>query len=103
MFPTKITSPEFRIPCPEEKKQLIVEKVKQLFAKQPNITLLTIDGVRVMMSYGWGILRASNTQPVLSLRFESDSAVGLQQVKQDFFEVLQDDLDKDMLKQQLAV
>jgi len=55
------------------------------------------------MKYGWGILRASNTQPVLSLRFESNSLEGLQQVKYDFFVALQDYLDVDTLRQQLEV
>jgi phosphomannomutase / phosphoglucomutase len=102
LFPSKITSPEYRIPCSEEKKQLIVEKVKQLFASQSNITMLTIDGVRATMNYGWGILRASNTQPVLSLRFESDTEKGLEQVKNDFLVALQDDLNEEMLRKQLA-
>jgi len=103
MFPPKVTSPEYRIPCPEEKKELIVSKVKQSFIAQPGITTITIDGVRAMMNYGWGILRASNTQPVLSLRFESDSLEGLQQVKSDFLIVLQDYLDVDFLKKQLEI
>ena len=103
MFPPKVTSPEYRIPCPEEKKQLIVDKVKQLFTRQPDITTITIDGVRATMKYGWGILRASNTQPVLSLRFESDSLKGLQQVKHDFFVALQDYLDVDELRKQLEI
>ncbi len=103
MFPPKVTSPEYRIPCPEEKKQLIVDKVKQLFIAQPDITTITIDGVRATMKYGWGILRASNTQPVLSLRFESDSLKGLQQVKHDFLVTLQDYLDVDELRKQLEV
>ncbi len=103
IFPHKVTSPEFRIPCPEEKKQVIVEKVKQLFEAQPDVTTVTIDGVCATMKYGWGILRASNTQPVLSLRFESDSLEGLQQVKHDFFVALQDYLDVDTLRQQLEV
>jgi len=103
IFPHKVTSPEFRIPCPEEKKQAIVDKVKQLFAARPGVTIVTIDGVRATMKYGWGILRASNTQPVLSLRFESNSLEGLQQVKHDFFVALQDYLDVDTLRQQLEV
>ncbi len=40
------------------------------------------------MPYGWGIVRASNTQEVLSMRFESDSAEGLAQIKDDFKGIL---------------
>lgn len=88
VFPKKVTSPEFRIPCKEESKQAIVAGVQEWFSKQNYVDLITIDGVRADMGYGWGIMRKSNTQPVLSMRFESDSQQGLSKIKEDFVNAL---------------
>jgi len=87
-FPHKISSDEFRIACAEDKKGEIVDSAKAFFAARTDATMITIDGVRATMPYGWGIIRASNTQPVLSLRFESGTVAGLHQVKQDFVQAL---------------
>ena len=73
VFPTKYSSREFRITCPEDKKVRIVENVKKVFAARKDADVVTIDGVRATMDYGWGIVRASNTQPVLCIRFEANS------------------------------
>ncbi len=103
IFPKKVSSPEYRIPCPEDKKHEIVQAIKDEFSKRADIQLLTIDGVRATMDYGWGIVRPSNTQPVLSMRFESDSDQGLQHVKQNFFAVLKKYFDLAKLKEQLEL
>lgn len=88
VYPKMHTSKEYRIAVEEHQKDLIVQTVKDIFAQKDNAELLTIDGVRVTMPYGWGLLRASNTQPVLSIRFESQTADGLYQIKQDFIKAL---------------
>lgn len=88
-IPKKVSSPEYRVKCPEDKKVPIVAAVKDLFAKRDDAKLITIDGVRATLPYGWGLVRVSNTQPALTIRFESDSQQGLQQVKQDFYTALQ--------------
>lgn len=88
IFPKKYSSREFRIPCREEDKKNIIGAVRDFFSKQEDAQLITIDGVRANFSKGWGIVRPSNTQPVLSLRFESDSPHGLQDMKQLFIEAL---------------
>lgn len=89
LFPQKCSSPEYRLRCDEEQKTEIVQAVKQSFEQRSDVTSITIDGVRAMMPYGWGIVRASNTNPEICLRFESDSHHGLQAVKEDFLKVLQ--------------
>jgi len=55
------------------------------------------------MDYGWGILRASNTTPMLSLRFESDTEQGLQQVKLDFFKALEHAIDPVTLREHIGI
>jgi len=101
VFPKKISLPEMRIKCADDKKEDIVEKVKTLFAKRDDVTLITIDGVRATMEYGWGILRVSNTQPVVSLRMESDTPEGLKKVKQDFYHAMKPHFDTCFLKEQI--
>lgn len=88
VFPKKFSSREFRVPCREEDKKSIIGAVHDFFAQRKDAKLVTIDGVRVDMPEGWGIVRASNTQPVMSMRFESDSPQGLQVVKQLFIDAL---------------
>lgn len=103
VFPHKYSSPEYRIPCPDEKKRSIIDRVTKIFSVRPGAQILTLDGVRVTMDYGWGLVRASNTQPMLSLRFESDSSAGLHKIKSDFVEVLSPDFDPEILKTELEV
>jgi len=69
-FPSAFATPEIRLDCPEEVKFLVPEKIKEAFSEYPTNT---IDGVRIEFPNGWGLVRASNTQPVLVLRFEASS------------------------------
>ena len=55
--------------CPDEDKFSIVEKVKESFRGE--YPIVEVDGVRVLFPDGWGLVRASNTQPLLVLRFEA--------------------------------
>ncbi len=96
-FPKKFCTPEYRLTCKEKNKQLIVDHVTSCFIGKKNIKILTIDGIRAQMSYGWGLVRASNTQPLISLRFESDTKEGLQKVKCDFAQTLKSYLDVNFL------
>lgn len=75
---THIT-PEIRVSCPDEIKFRVVEKVKEELKK--HYPLIDVDGVRVKFEDGWGLLRASNTQPVLVLRFEALTENRLQEIK----------------------
>ena len=65
----------------DEKKFQIAEDVRQRLAKENDVIIHTIDGVRVETRDGWWLLRASNTQPVLVARCESDTERGLQRLK----------------------
>jgi len=103
VFPRKWSSPEFRIACDDSKKQKVIEEVKKKFAFRTDMAMLTIDGVRAMTPYGWGIARASNTQSEICVRFESDSAVGLERIKDDFIQALQPNFDKLFLEQLFVV
>ena len=68
-LPKTVSTPEIRVDCPDESKFQVVERVAEYFkGKRPAID---IDGVRVLFDRGWGLLRASNTQPVLVMRFEA--------------------------------
>ena len=77
--PKTFSTPEIRIPCPDEKKFDVVNKVKSYFKSRYDT--IDIDGVRIEFSDGWGLIRASNTQPVLVLRFEATSERRLQEIK----------------------
>lgn len=80
--PKTFSTPEIRINCPDEIKFQVVEKIKSYF--KDHFKVIDIDGVRVIFSDGWGLLRASNTQPVLVLRFEANSKEGLEKIREIF-------------------
>ncbi len=101
IFPKKISSPEIRIPSTDEEKFKIVEHLKKEFGKRKDVELITIDGVRAHFPYGWTSIRVSNTQPVLSVRFESDSLQGFEKIKKDIFEALAPYFAKNVLEKAL--
>jgi phosphomannomutase / phosphoglucomutase len=70
-LPKMVSTPEIRIDCPDEAKFGVVERVALDFKKKHKV--IDVDGVRVIFSRGWGLLRASNTQPVLVMRFEAEN------------------------------
>ncbi|MCB0364214.1 MAG: phosphomannomutase/phosphoglucomutase [Bdellovibrionaceae bacterium] len=89
-FPPAFNTPEIRIDTTEEKKHQIVDKLKESFASEkPGISVNLIDGIRVSYPFGWALARASNTQPVLVLRFEADSQEHLNQIKKEFEDIVQ--------------
>lgn len=69
-LPKTVATPEIRLDCPEEHKFEIAKKAQSAF---PDYEVNTIDGVRIKFDKGWGLVRASNTQPVLVLRFEAET------------------------------
>jgi phosphomannomutase len=88
-LPTAYNTPELRIDTTEEKKHLIVEKLKQTFsAPSEEYKTNLIDGIRVSFKNGWALARASNTQPVLVMRFEADSEKNLQAIRSQFEDVV---------------
>ena len=68
-LPKLISTPEIRVDCPDETKFAVVARVAEQFRRTHNV--IDVDGVRVLFGEGWGLLRASNTQPVLVMRFEA--------------------------------
>lgn len=79
-------TPEIRSDCPDEIKFRVVEKVRDHFKNKYRV--VDVDGMRVIMPGGWGLLRASNTQPVVVMRFEADSEERLQEIRTEVEEVL---------------
>jgi phosphomannomutase/phosphoglucomutase len=68
-LPVMVTTPEIRVDCPDEVKFDVVARVAERFRSTHKV--IDVDGVRVLFPQGWGLVRASNTQPVLVLRFEA--------------------------------
>ena len=74
-LPVTVATPELRVDCPDDRKFEIVQRAARHFAAKYPVS--TLDGVRITFAQGWGLLRASNTQPVLVLRFEAATAAAL--------------------------
>lgn len=64
-------TPEIRVDCPDDQKFKVVEQCRAHFSKK--FRTIDIDGIRILFDDGWGLIRASNTQPALVLRFEASS------------------------------
>ena len=82
-LPQMLSTPEIRVDCPEEIKFAIAREAQSAF---PEFAVDTIDGVRVNFAKGWGLVRASNTQPVLVMRFEAESPELLESYKKTVLE-----------------
>jgi len=77
--PKSYTTPEIRVECPDAKKFELVSRLRDEFREHYEI--IDVDGVRVVFDDGWGLVRASNTQPALVLRFEARSKERLDEIK----------------------
>jgi phosphomannomutase/phosphoglucomutase len=73
-------TPEIRVDCPDEAKFKIVRKVTEDFKRRYEV--VDVDGARVLFGDGWGLIRASNTQPALVLRAEAKAPEALTRIKQ---------------------
>jgi phosphomannomutase/phosphoglucomutase len=88
-LPTMFFTPELRKDCPDEKKFAVIEGLRK--ALKDRGSLNELDGVRVTYTDGaWALVRASNTGPVLVLRFEAPSAARLQEIRSDVESVVDD-------------
>ena len=74
-LPPTVATPELRVDFPDDRKFAVVERAARHFAAKYPVS--TLDGVRITFAEGWGLLRASNTQPVLVMRFEATNAAAL--------------------------
>jgi phosphomannomutase/phosphoglucomutase len=77
--PRTESTPELRVDCPEDKKFEVVRRAQEFFASR--YQAVTVDGVRVVFPDGWGLVRASNTQPLLVLRFEATTKGRLDEIQ----------------------
>ncbi len=77
-----VSTPEIRVDCPDDRKFAVVEEAVRHFRADHDV--IDVDGVRVLYGDGWGLIRASNTQPVLVMRFEAGSAARLDAIRDEF-------------------
>ncbi|MDX8398310.1 MAG: phosphomannomutase/phosphoglucomutase [Mariprofundaceae bacterium] len=73
-------TPELRSYCPDDQKFIIIEQAKAYFRAQ-GYHIIDVDGIRIQCQHAWGLLRASNTQPALVMRFEGKDLAHLKQVQ----------------------
>jgi len=81
-FPKYVSTPEIRVDVPESEKFGIVRRAVEEFGRDHEV--IDVDGARVVFDGGWGLLRASNTQPVLVLRYEATSEERLAEIRREF-------------------
>ncbi len=86
-LPATEVTPELRVDCPDEQKFAVVTKVRDHFKQTHEV--IEVDGARILFGDGaWGLVRASNTQPVLVLRFEAQDADTLQRIRAEVEDVV---------------
>lgn len=85
-LPTLYSTPEYRPRCPDELKATVIDAARQSLEGRGE--LVSVDGLRIRFERGWGLLRASNTEPVLSLRFEAETEADAHAYRDQFFEIL---------------
>jgi phosphomannomutase/phosphoglucomutase len=78
-LPNSVSTPELRVDCPDDQKFIIADKATAYFRQHYDV--IDVDGVRVQFAEGWGLIRASNTQPALVLRFEAQSDAKLKEYR----------------------
>jgi phosphomannomutase/phosphoglucomutase len=78
-LPKSVSTPELRVDCPDDRKFGIAEKATAYFRE--HYDTIDVDGVRIQFPEGWGLIRASNTQPALVLRFEAPSSAKLNEYR----------------------
>jgi len=78
-LPQTHVTPEIRVPCDDAAKFGVVDTVLGHFQKTHDV--VDVDGARILFDGGWGLVRASNTQPVLVMRFEADSEARLEAIR----------------------
>lgn len=87
-LPRLYSTPEYRPHCPDEHKQAVIDDAAERLAGKGQVN--TVDGLRVGFERGWGLLRASNTEPVLSLRFEGVTEADALAYRDLFVTILRD-------------
>jgi phosphomannomutase/phosphoglucomutase len=80
-IPPTFVTPEIRVQCDDDKKFAVVERVKAHFKQRHEV--IDVDGARILFPKGWGLVRASNTQDVLVMRFESETQADLDRIREE--------------------
>ncbi len=80
-LPRYASTPEYRIEVPEHLKRDIANAARAYFSERYEV--ITVDGARILFDGGWGLLRASNTQPVLAARYEADTETRLREIRDE--------------------
>ena len=75
MFPPLVATPEIILSAPDDIKFSIIDEIKE--ALEQHYEMVSVDGARAVFDDGWGLVRASNTQPAITLRFEAKDAAKL--------------------------
>jgi phosphomannomutase/phosphoglucomutase len=84
--PKLFATPEIIMTAPDDRKWTVVETLTEAMKKQTNV--ITIDGVRAEWEGGWGLVRASNTQPAITMRFEAYTKAQMVEMMNKFREEL---------------
>ena len=87
-LPTSFSTPELNVPCAEGEHHAVIERLRRTATFPGALEVITIDGLRAEYDDGFGLIRASNTTPVLVLRFEGQTQAALERVEQQFMAVL---------------
>jgi phosphomannomutase/phosphoglucomutase len=87
-LPKTFFTPEIRLECPDDRKFEVVRRAAEYF--RANYDTIDIDGARVNFAGGWGLVRASNTQPALVMRFEADDEKTLGDIRATFEQKLKE-------------
>jgi phosphomannomutase/phosphoglucomutase len=80
-IPKTFATPEIRVDCDDSKKTAVVDRIKHHYRNTPDV--IDVDGIRIPFQDGWALVRSSNTQPVIVLRFEASSAEALQKIRRE--------------------
>jgi phosphomannomutase/phosphoglucomutase len=86
-IPDMVSTPELRIDCPDETKFKLVQRVGEIVRERRRI--IDVDGVRIPFEQGWGLVRASNTQPILVMRFEAGTNELLNKYRREVEDVVE--------------
>jgi len=88
-LPDPVTTPEIRLDLAEGEPHRLIKALVAAATDFENATVTTLDGLRVDFSDGWGLVRASNTQPCLVMRFEGSDAAALERIRDHFNRLIQ--------------
>jgi len=101
-LPETFTTKDIRIPCADSSKFVIVDEIKAQLLKENVYKMTTIDGVRFEKNDSWGLIRAANTQPMLSICCQASSPEQLQDMKKILITLLQPYVELQLLQQYIV-